>query len=138
MDLTLLTESSDEDAGAVGGIMNIPSSDATSRHIRRTLDALSLASSESENDENMNRQSGYSFGAGGDDDVEEFQPGENLIEYSEVLVPATKTYSVAVEETGVLLNLLEDVPLPASTSARQSTPGARSGMKSEWGIWCSG
>lgn len=141
MDLALLTESSDEDVGAVGGGSAIslqPSANAyqvercsedLSRHIN-SLDALSL-SSDTDSDDNMHRQSGaFSFGSGcGGIDDEPEATTENLIEYSEVLVPATKAYTAAVEETGVLLNLLEDVSSASASACQRSTarPGLISG-----------
>lgn len=130
--MTLLTESSDDD-GAVGGeaaganLKRITAQsyqvDDLNRHMT-SLDVLSLASSESETDVNMNRRSSV-FSFADIDDAEEL-PGsaENLIEYSEVLVPATKSsYSAAVEETGVLLNLLEDASATASSMRTPSFKG---------------
>lgn len=126
LDSTLLTDSSDEEAGAVGGSLtafnllsatpNGFSADKCPEDLAsqiNSLDALSLGSTDSENDRNMNRQSGFSFG---EDGHELPTSGENLIEYSEILVPATKSYSAAMEETGVLLNLLEDMPASSSTN----------------------
>lgn len=146
--MTLLTESSDEDMGAVGGMSSIillassaaeKSADSLTRHVS-TLDTLALASSDSDNDDNMNRQNDYSVFGGIDDTHAEDLPasGENLIEYSEVVVPATRSYSAAVEEAGVLLNLLEDVQASSSPTShssgsmlRSSFGGGRQGLKSE-------
>ena len=117
MDVSLLTESSDEDAGAVGGVAldNCGAEDLNIMNLN--LDALSVGSSTSEE----SRHGG--FGEGEEDELP--TTGENLIEYSEVLVPATKSYPASVEESQVLLNLLEDVP---STSANDTS---RSSVKSK-------
>lgn len=137
--MALLTESSDDDIGAIGGGDSRPSknnafemercSEDLVRHITNSLDALSMASTESETDENMNRQSsGYSFATGDND-----ESGENLIEYSELLVPATKSYSAAVEETGVLLNLLEGIP--SSSSSSNAVSRNRPPINSKFVFW---
>lgn len=143
--MTLLTESSDED-GAVGGDANSSSGSLGLCALKltsagRTLSASSSTDSDNEEDEISNRRTGGSFL--GDDDAQ--QGGENLVEYSEVLVPATTTSSFHSadsssdadldQDAGRLVNLLVDLPAAATTPSRSSngeSQSARGAMKSEW------
>lgn len=145
IDMTLLTESSDED-GAVGGDANSSSGSLGLSAMKltsagRTLSASSSTDSDNEDDELLNRRTGLSFL--GDDDAQ--QGGENLVEYSEVLVPATTTSSFHSadsssdadldQDAGRLVNLLVDLPAAATTPSRSTngeSQSARGAMKSEW------
>lgn len=154
IDMALLTASTssssslDEEGGVLGAVGETPAvigkfkadscSEALARHIR-SLGGLSLraGSSESDNEANSNHASDHLCGAVGGEDGNENETDEmtnnteNLIEYSELVVPSRKPSMDPVSENAVLLNLLEDLP---STSAAQAMPKAyndRSGVKSE-------
>lgn len=146
----MLTESSDEDgavaspvssAGINVAILNgltaaaNASVSTTMGRKMNSLDALSVASSESDSDENMNGgRSGSSSADDRDDDEDGHQAmGENLVEYAEVPVPAASNSSnmdrskggrqgtgtrdsassAALEESVLLMSLL-DMPAPIS------------------------
>lgn len=142
IDMSLLTESSDED-GAVGGNASSSGSLGVVDELSalkltsegRTLSAASFTDSDNEDDEILHRRTGLSFL--GEDDSQ--QGGENLVEYSEVLVPATTTSSFHSadsssdadnEDAGRLVNLLVDLPTPTPTRSFGESQSARASMKS--------